>query len=196
MTFLSLLVFSLTSLQIQTGVFEMENTNYNKDQVFISFRGKDERYKFLTHLKQKLIDVNVNVFTDDNDIGKPLENLFKQIRKSRIAIVIFSKNYAESQWCLDELVEIKKCIETETLKAAIPIFYKVKASNVKRQSGKFGRKFTALQNSLLGKAVDKKTRKRVNSRIKRWKKAFKVVTGMIGLSYNKNRYDLGSDQSV
>ncbi|VVB11938.1 unnamed protein product [Arabis nemorensis] len=130
----------------------MENTNNNNNQVFISFRGKDERYRLLTHLKQKIIDGNVNVFTDDNGTGNPLNNLFEQIRNSRIAIVIFSKNYAD----------------------------------VKKQSGKFGRKFKTLQDSLLGKALDKKTRKRVNSRIKRWKKAFKVVTGMIGLSYNRN----------
>ncbi|CDY57654.1 BnaC01g15330D [Brassica napus] len=139
----------------------MENTNYINDQVFISFRGKDERCGFLTYLKQRLLESNVNVFIDENAAGEPLENLFGHIRKSRIAIVIVSKNYAESSWCLDELVEIKKCMETEKLNAVIPIFRKVKVSSVRKQSGKFG------------------------ERIKRWKKALEFVTGMIGLTYDK-----------
>ncbi|XP_020873619.1 protein PHLOEM PROTEIN 2-LIKE A8 [Arabidopsis lyrata subsp. lyrata] len=171
-------------------------THYNKDQVFISFRGKDERYGFLTHLKQKLIDGNVNVFTDDNVTGQPLQNLFGHIRKSRIVIVIFSKNYAESDWCLDELVEIKKCFETEALKAVIPIFHKVKVSSVKKQSGKFGEKFLALQNSLLAEEVNKKKIKRINSRIKRWKKALKIVTEIAGLTHDKNSPELAFVEKV
>ncbi|XP_022550421.1 protein PHLOEM PROTEIN 2-LIKE A8 isoform X4 [Brassica napus] len=163
----------------------MENTNYINDQVFISFRGKDERCGFLTYLKQRLLESNVNVFIDENAAGEPLENLFGHIRKSRIAIVIVSKNYAESSWCLDELVEIKKCMETEKLNAVIPIFRKVKVSSVRKQSGKFGERFLALQNSLLAKEVDKKKIKHINSRIKRWKKALEFVTGMIGLTYDK-----------
>ncbi|AEE84770.2 Toll-Interleukin-Resistance (TIR) domain family protein [Arabidopsis thaliana] len=171
-------------------------THYNKDQVFISFRGKDERNGLLTLLKQKLIDGNVNVFTDDKLTGQPLQNLFGHIRKSRIAIVIFSKNYAESGWCLDELVEIKKCFETEALKAVIPIFHRVKVSSVKKQSGKFGEKFLALQNYLLAEEVDKKKIKRINSRIKRWKKALKIVTEIAGLTHDKNSPELAFVEKV
>ncbi|XP_010433895.1 PREDICTED: protein PHLOEM PROTEIN 2-LIKE A8-like [Camelina sativa] len=174
----------------------MEITNYNKDQVFISFRGKDERNGLLTHLKQKLVDRNVKVFTDDNVTGQRLQNLFGHIRKSRIAIVIFSKSYAESVWCLDELVMIKKCIETEKLNAVIPIFHKVKVSSVKKQSGKFGEKFLALQNSLLAEEVNKKKIKLINSRIKRWKKALKIVTGIAGLTYDRKSPELAFVEKV
>ncbi|XP_056862901.1 protein PHLOEM PROTEIN 2-LIKE A8-like [Raphanus sativus] len=97
----------------------------NRPQVFINFRGKDERQKLLPHLKHHLKDRNTNVFTDDDAVGEPLKNLFKHIRRSRIVIVIFSINYLESEWCLDELVEIRKCLETEKIDFAIPIFYKV-----------------------------------------------------------------------
>lgn len=174
----------------------MENTNYNKDQVFISFRGKDERNGLLTHLKQKLIDGNVNVFTDDNVTGQPLQNLFRHIQNSRIAIVIFSENYAESHWCLDELVEINKCVETKKLNAVIPIFHKVEVSSVREQSGMFGEKFLSLQNSLLAKEVTRKKIKRINSKIKRWKEALEIVTGMSGLTYDNNRYDRDMTKSV
>ncbi|KAL0738845.1 hypothetical protein Bca4012_015055 [Brassica carinata] len=142
-------------------------------QVFINFRGKDERQKLLAHLKHHLKDSNVNVFTDDDAIGEPLENLFKHIRRSRIVIVIFSINYLESEWCLDELVEIRKCLETEKIDFAIPIFYKVKTSHVKQQSGKFGEKFLSLQ------------KKHRSSRIIKWKKALRYVAKLIGLTYQK-----------
>ncbi|CAH8352100.1 unnamed protein product [Eruca vesicaria subsp. sativa] len=141
--------------------------------VFINFRGKDERQKLLPHLKHHLKDSNVNVFTDDDAIGEPLKNLFKHIRRSRIVIVIFSVNYLESGWCLDELVEIRKCLETEKIDFAIPIFYKVKTSHVKEQNGKFGKKFVALQ------------KKHRSSRIIKWKKALRYVAKLIGLTYQK-----------
>lgn len=147
----------------------------NMPQLFINFRGKDERQKLLPHLKHHLKDSNVNVFTDDDAVGEPLKNLFKHIRRSRIVIVIFSINYMESEWCLDELVEIRKCLETEKIDFAIPIFYKVKTSHVKEQSGKFGKKIVALQ------------KKHRSSRIIKWKKALRYVAKLIGLTYQKRR---------
>ncbi|KAL0727206.1 hypothetical protein Bca4012_023299 [Brassica carinata] len=145
----------------------------NRPQVFINFRGKDVRKKLLPHLKHHLKDRNVNVFTDDDAFGEQVEKIFKYIKRSRIVIVIFSINYLESHWCLDELVEIKKCLECEKLDFAIPIFYKVETSHVKKLSGKFGKKFVALQ---------EKYRK---SKVNRWKKALRYVAKSIGLAYEK-----------
>ncbi|CAA7037453.1 unnamed protein product [Microthlaspi erraticum] len=101
-----------------------------KPQVFINFRGKDERQKLVPHLKHHLKASNkVRVFTDEDAPGKPLQSLFKHIRDSRIVIVIFSVNYLESDWCLEELDEIRKCLATEKIEYAIPIFYKVRAAH-------------------------------------------------------------------
>ena len=42
--------------------------------------------------------------------GKKIwEELVKVIKTSRIAVIVFSKNYANSRWCLDELVVIMDC---------------------------------------------------------------------------------------
>ncbi|XP_010555581.1 PREDICTED: uncharacterized protein LOC104825034 [Tarenaya hassleriana] len=145
-----------------------------QEQVFINFRGKNCRYGFVSYLKDELKDNNINVFTDEDA---------RYIRKSKIALVVFSKHYADSYWCLDELVEIKKCMEVEKLHA-IPIFYKVKAAHVKKQSGKFGENFLKLENDLLGE-LQGNARKRANSRIKRWRKSLVRVAGNIGLTYEK-----------
>ncbi|CAN7071385.1 unnamed protein product, partial [Brassica oleracea var. botrytis] len=169
----------------------MENTN---PQVFISFRGEDAREKFLPLLKDRLKRSKVNVFTDEDASGVPLEHLLEEIRNSRIAVVLLSKNYAESHWCLNELVEIKKCIETKklvvTLDFVIPVFYKVKTHHVKKQSGRFGEKFLAYQEALLVEEGDeRKKKKRANSKIKRLKKALTFVARMIGVSYDKRMSD-------
>lgn len=150
----------------------------NRPQVFINFRGKDVRKKLLAHLKHHLKDRNVNLFTDDDAFGEQVEKIFKYIRRSRTVIVIFSINYLESHWCLDELVEIQKCLECKKVDFAIPIFYKVETSDVKKLSGKFGKKFVALQ---------EKHRK---SKVKRWKKAVRYVAKSIGLTYEKRRFDI------
>lgn len=146
-----------------------------RPQVFINFRGKDERHKLSPHLKHHLERRNVKVFTDEEATGELVENLFKHIRISQIVIVIFSINYLESRWCLDELVEVQKYLETEKLAFVIPIFYKVEPSHVKKQSGKFGARFTSLKENYR------------KSRIKKWKKALRFVAKSIGLTYEKRR---------
>ncbi|KAG7543923.1 Toll/interleukin-1 receptor homology (TIR) domain [Arabidopsis thaliana x Arabidopsis arenosa] len=57
-----------------------------------------------------------------------------------MSIVAFSENFANSSWCLDELVEIMEC-NKEMGKIVIPIFYGVEPSHVKKQTESFGETF-------------------------------------------------------
>uniref|UniRef100_M1CGS3 NBS-coding resistance gene protein n=1 Tax=Solanum tuberosum TaxID=4113 RepID=M1CGS3_SOLTU len=58
--------------------------------------------------------------------------LLKAIEESRIAIIVFSENYASSKWCLEELTKIMDCVEKKG-QEAIPIFHNVDPSDLRRQ---------------------------------------------------------------
>ncbi|MCI49022.1 TMV resistance protein N-like, partial [Trifolium medium] len=82
--------------------------------VFISFRGEDTRFGFTGHLMAALNRRGIHTFTDYVTLLQGEEiapSIFHAIEVSRIAIIIFSNNYASSRWCLDELTKILDCYE-------------------------------------------------------------------------------------
>lgn len=113
-----------------------------KYDVFPSFSGHDVRNSFLSHLLVAFKHKSIITFEDTmiergNAVG-PL--LVQGIRESKISIVVFSKRYASSRWVLGELVEITKSRQ-ELGQIVIPIFYDVDPSDVRKQTGEFGRHF-------------------------------------------------------
>ncbi|XP_050364406.1 disease resistance protein RUN1-like [Argentina anserina] len=107
--------------------------------VFLSFRGPDTRNNITCQLHRALVDKGIYTFID-NDLtrGKDISNeLLQVIEGSRIAIVVFSANYAYSKWCLEELVKIFQCKESKQ-QIVYPIFYKVQPSEIRYQKGHFG----------------------------------------------------------
>lgn len=98
--------------------------------VFLSFRGFDTRYNFTGHLDNALKRRGIDSFIDDKlRRGDDITALFDKIEQSKIAIIVFSKNYANSAWCLRELVKILECRERNKL-VVVPIFYKVDKSEL------------------------------------------------------------------
>ncbi|XP_030970816.1 TMV resistance protein N-like [Quercus lobata] len=114
-----------------------------KYDVFLSFRGEDTRKNFTDHLYTTLKQKGVNTFRDDKNLerGEPISHeLLKAIEKSMFAIVILSKNYASSTWCLNELVKIMEC-KKEIGQTVLPIFYDVNPSEVRKQTGTYAQAF-------------------------------------------------------
>ena len=108
-----------------------------KYDVFLSFRGGDTRNNFVGHLYQALQRNCIETYKDDKKIeqGKPIKDqLIKSIEDSRFYIIVFSKTYASSSWCLDELVKIMECKKT-TEQNVYPVFFDVEPTEVRKQSG-------------------------------------------------------------
>ena len=66
--------------------------------------------------------------------------LLKAIEISKYAIIVLSRNYVFSRWCLIELAKIVECIE-ETKLTVLPIFYHVDPSHVRNQTGTLAEAF-------------------------------------------------------
>ncbi|KAI9100017.1 hypothetical protein K1719_024235 [Acacia pycnantha] len=114
-----------------------------KYDVFISFRGSDTRSGFLSHLIKELHRKNIDVYVDYRlERGDEISSaLVKAIEGSMIALVIFSKDYASSKWCLEELVKIMECKEAGQ-QIVMPVFYLVDPSDVRHQKRTYAEAFT------------------------------------------------------
>ena len=112
--------------------------------VFLSFRGDDTCFRFTDHLYHALVDKEIITFRDDKELkmGEPISlEVLEAIEKSRIAVIIFSENYASSTWCLEELAKIVVCRERGILRV-LTIFYHVEPTDVRHQTNTFKGAFT------------------------------------------------------
>ena len=152
------------------GASSSSSTHKWDFDVFLNFRGKDTRNNFTSHLYKALDDQGFKTFIDNNlPRGEeiPME-LLKTIRSSMIWIVVFSKDYASSPWCLNELVEIFKCRSED--RKIIPIFYKVSPSEIREQDGEFG---IALANH----------EEKFKDKVQTWRETLAKVADLSGFTY-------------
>lgn len=116
------------------------------NEVFLSFRGKDTRASFTSHLYASLQNSGINFYRGDRALPKGDDiptSLKWTIKESQISVIVFLKNYAESSWCMDELLEIMECHKTIG-QVVLPVFYNVDPSEVRHQIGEFGIAFQNL----------------------------------------------------
>ncbi|KAI9077641.1 hypothetical protein K1719_040416 [Acacia pycnantha] len=109
--------------------------------VFLSFRGDDTRKSFTSHLCSALKQAAIEVYMDEEGIQRGeiiSSSLLEAIESSRISIIIFSKNYADSSWCLQELEKIMECYKA-TSQEVLPIFFDVQPFEVRKQQNSFER---------------------------------------------------------
>jgi len=155
--------------------------------VFLSFRGEDTRASFTSHLNTSLLNAGVKVFRDDDSLQRGdaiSKSINRAIEQSRIAVIVFSKNYADSRWCLDELVKIMECSKTIG-QVVLPVFYGVDPSEVRHQNGEFGKAFESLLTRLsntkrLFKVLNFKSRSPNMEQERSWTTALHEVAGFAG----------------
>lgn len=156
--------------------------SHSKYAVFLSFMGETRR-SFTDHLYTSLWEAGVATFRDEEEIrkGNEISDELKQaIEGSEISVVVFSKNYAQSRWCLDELVKMVEC-KQKLGRKILPIFYHVTPSEVRKQTGEFG--------IALNQHIERFGEEIVNG----WKAALTTVADLSGwdLEIMKDGYESG-----
>lgn len=154
-----------SSIDLETG---------HEFEVFLSFRGSDNRRTFIDHLYHRLKDAGIRAFRDDEElrVGEEIgPELMKSIKQSKIAMPIFSKNYASSKWCLTEVSEMVKCMK-ETRQLIMPVFLDATPDEVQHQTGSYAESF-AQHHSKFGHEV-----------VQGWRNALKEVVKLKGLELN------------
>ncbi|CAN6699497.1 unnamed protein product [Malus baccata var. baccata] len=149
--------------------------------VFLSFSGVDTRNGFTGHLHAALTDRGYQAYIDEDDLerGEEIkEELVRAIEEARISIIVFSKSYADSSWCLDELVKIMEC-RYKLGRRVLPIFYHVDPSHIRKQNGDLAQAFEKHEEGI-HEEKDDKVREAKQERVKQWRKALTEAANLSG----------------
>lgn len=120
--------------------------------MFLGFREEDKRRSFNDYLYDALKRKGVLNFRDDEKLEKEnsiLQKLLNAIEESRSTIIIFSRSYASSTWCLNELEKILRSMKEIRLTILL-VFYDVDASDVRNQTRPFQNAFDDLEDQFKG----------------------------------------------
>ncbi|WRX20089.1 Toll/interleukin-1 receptor homology (TIR) domain - like 5 [Theobroma cacao] len=149
-----------------------------KHQVFLSFRGEDTRNNFLAYLHQALQRKGIGTYIDSKELprGEEISSaLLNAIQESTISAIVFSKNYASSSWCLEELSKIMEFKDTKGL-LVVPIFYHVDPSDVRKQTESFQQAFAEHEKNRIDK-------------VQKWRHALTQAGNLSGFHIKKDEHE-------
>ncbi|CAN6566280.1 unnamed protein product [Malus baccata var. baccata] len=140
--------------------------------VFLSFRGTDTRTSFTDHLYAALTRRGIITFRDDEKLkkGSSIWELYNAVEESRCVIAILSSNYADSTWCMEELAKAVECRRVMG-QILVPVFYHVHRSELRNQTGNFGKAFCKLEERAVKGNLEK---------VQRWRAALVEVADLSG----------------
>ncbi|GLJ33639.1 hypothetical protein SUGI_0676280 [Cryptomeria japonica] len=140
--------------------------------VFINHRGPDVKETLALHLYKSLEKLNIRAFLDSKEkvLGDSFPSTIETaIRSAAVHIAIFSKGYAESPWCLEELD-----LMLRSKAKIIPLFYGVKPSDLRYiEKGVYGKAFADYEN-----------KKRYIEKLGEWKKDLQSISFIAGEEFN------------
>eukprot|EP00253_Pinus_taeda_P016917 PITA_16917 len=153
-------------------------------EVFINHRGPDVKTTFASHLYKRLTSFGLRVFLDKPELeeGRTFPSQIEAaIRSAAIHIAVFSPTYANSQWCLDELIGMISTISTGA--TILPVFYNVEPWELRR-TRKDGRYAEALREHEKKSRYDSDT-------IQKWREALCTAANISGFELKQFNGDEG-----
>ncbi len=140
--------------------------------VFLNHRGPDVKRGFAYNLYKALQKAGCRPFLDMESIekGQPgQKKIYEALGCASVHVAIFSKDYAASDYCLDEL-----CAMLESEKLIIPVFYDVSPNDLrcKLHNGPYTKAFRKIP-----------WRKRAS--VKKWKEALSKAAQLSGFELVK-----------
>ncbi|CAN5971991.1 unnamed protein product, partial [Sphagnum jensenii] len=154
--------------------------------VFLNHRGPDVKKDFVAHLHEALFNAGLHPFTDMESLVKGQHgqtSIYEALGGASVHVAVFSKGYADSTFCLDEL-----CAMLESKKRVIPVFYDVSPDDLKCTN--------KLQNGAYANAFRKTHKKQPQAQVEKWKKALYDAAELFGFrlaDYNGNAARLKKD---
>ncbi|GLJ52526.1 hypothetical protein SUGI_1117880 [Cryptomeria japonica] len=148
---------------------------------FISHRGPDVKEEFAIPLYKLLEDRGCRAFVDRLELEKGdsiVPAIESAIRSSVVQIAIFSKGYAHSPWCLDELVLMLEQRDHEGARF-IPVFYDVDPFVPRHNKEPYAEAFRGYKDK--GRSLDK---------LEGWKRALHTASNVIGFELKSSKSDL------
>ncbi|XP_057837009.2 disease resistance protein Roq1-like isoform X3 [Cryptomeria japonica] len=140
--------------------------------VFINHRGPDVKETLALELYKSLEKLKIQAFLDSKEkvLGDSFPSTIQTaIHSAAVHIAIFSKGYAESAWCLAELV-----LMLRSRAKTIPVFYRVKPSGLRYiEKGVYGKAFAEYEN-----------KERYMEKLEEWKQALQSISFIAGEEFN------------
>ncbi|CAL5340874.1 unnamed protein product [Camellia sinensis] len=128
-----------------------------------------------TFQQQKQMRDNDGIGRGEN-VKSELDNA---IRESSSSIIVFSKDYASSRWCLDELVMILEHKRTSG-HVILPVFYDVDPSQVRKQMGNFSEAFGRHEERFM-KETNERKKEYLRKKVEEWRAALREVADLAGM---------------
>ncbi|KAG0557221.1 hypothetical protein KC19_11G111500 [Ceratodon purpureus] len=143
--------------------------------VFLNHRGPDVKAGFISHLDEALRTVGLNPFLDKASLRKghpAFSSIYDALEVAKIHVAVVSKGYAESKYCLTELVAMMR-----SGKPVIPVFYDVKPVDLRW-----------LENGPFAKAFEKHKLKRTPEQVEEWRDALLKLTEITAICFRLSDY--------
>ncbi|KAG0607534.1 hypothetical protein M758_8G036000 [Ceratodon purpureus] len=148
--------------------------------VFLNHRGPDVKARFVSHLDEALRAAGLNPFLDKASLRKgdpAFTSIDAALKVAKVHVAVVSKRYAESKYCLNELVDMLR-----SGKPVIPVYYEVEPAQLRW-----------VENVPFAEAFEKHKRKRTAEQVQEWTHALgrlAEITGFCSSDYSGDEAQL------